>query len=82
MEKLTLDDMLMNNQVAYGIKSISNILGNVNAIKNSKNFEALTKHKQNQIISIVHHLECALDYSIEYFAMREDEDNNKEAKDE
>jgi ABC-type cobalamin/Fe3+-siderophores transport system ATPase subunit len=77
MEKLTLDDMLINNQVAFGVKSISHILGNVNAIKNSKNFEALPKHKQQQIIMIAHHLEDALDYSIEYFAMRED----KEVKD-
>lgn len=77
MEKFTLDDMLMNNQVALGIKSISHILGNINAIKNSKNFEALPKHKQQQIIMIAHHLEGALDYSIEYFAMREDEDKEE-----
>lgn len=77
MEKITLDDMLMNNQVAFGIKSISHILGNVNAIKNSKNFESLPNHKQQQIIMIAHHLECALDYSIEYLTMREDEDKEE-----
>lgn len=75
-EKLTLDDMRINNQVAYGIKFISHILGNVNAIKNSTNFENLTKHKQKQITTLAHHLECALDCSIEYFAMREDEDED------
>jgi hypothetical protein len=77
MEKLTLDDMLINNQVAFGIKSISAILGDINAIKQSKNFEDLNKHKQKQITAIAFHLSCALGYSIEYFAMREDEDKEE-----
>lgn len=82
-EKLTLDDTFINNQVAAGIKTISVLLGDINAITNSKNFESLTQLQQNQIHHTAYLLECALgglNYSIEYFTIQEDENGGADGQ--
>lgn len=74
-EKLTLNDTFINDTLTKGTRGIAVLLGSVDAIKNSKNFEEFTKHQRKQIKALLHHLWAALNCSEEYFIIREDEDN-------
>lgn len=80
MEKLTLDDKFISDTLTKGTRHIATLLGSVDAIENSKNFEEFTKHQRKQIKALLHHLWAALNCSEEYFVMREDEDNKEEWK--
>lgn len=67
---LEYEDWLVNNMVAMLLRDVSKAAGNISAIHDSKNFDTLSEHKKNEIISIEHHLESALMHLSEYFMIR------------
>lgn len=72
-EKIEFADWFVNNMVASMIYDVSNQLGIVASINDSKNREKLSKHKQDQLSDLEHHLYSALRSLQEYFMLRDEE---------
>lgn len=72
-EKIEFADWLVNNMVASMIYEVSKQLGIAVSINDSKNREKLSKHKQDQLLDLEHHLYSALRSLQEYFMLRDEE---------